>query len=728
MAANNAYMLWRQFSGQPRVSKGIEGPGYRAQGQERTVDLSGPSVASRLADFANTATQAFVGFQKQQYQEADEKVQAFMKDKTVDEYRQAMKDGNVPFQDDTVAMSVLHNKAAYTSALQVEQDVEDQIQQGKFKDFNEADEYRVKALNNARKQYAGQFGVTEDNPAFNAGFDRDQERRRETLLRLQTNVTNKRLAQEAMMVAKTDMVAPLPEVLQGFGAEGAAKYIVFQATQADKTGLARSDADKLALVQHGIESIVDLKGGADVLERLGAEELEIGGTKAKLRDLMGGGKFDLAVTKARTAEFERDGQAFVQQEANYTDWISKRDSASASKNLETVLAANKGQRTPQVERASAVLSHIKRLEEHDAQVQATALAKAQEDAVRQRGAIQTLGGILAGSITGGVDTSPEGLGLKNRDELVQVERTILDNIPDGPQKDQAILKLATTVPNGYAFKAVKGIVDGAEMDWEVMQSQINSGNKDVKVPGSVERAIALTKIEPTALLAANGGKQPSFMKAVESAARIGFTPAQVAQSQAAWKALPEKERTAKIASLSKTPTFAKTGLPLTASNVETLQTSAGVYMSLGLDPDSAMRMADQDFRDQNVVFPNKAGAVHKSFFQFDGSRTTFDAGKATFDTILGETTKGWGVDTDRAFVDYDPQAQVARVRNVMTGETRVVTQQDLRALYEKGAKAAGEAQLKETKKTIQKESQRQKKRSEITPDDIAAAAGVGTVR
>ncbi|MEI2606508.1 hypothetical protein V8O11_22320 [Erwinia aphidicola] len=728
MAANNAYMLWRQFSGQPRVSKGTEAPGYRAQAQERTVDMSGPSVASRLAEFANTATQAFTQYQQNRYKEADDKVQAFMKDKTVDEYRQAMKEGNVPFQDDAVAMSVLHNKAAYTSALQIETDVEDQIKQGKFKTFEEADDYRVKALNNARKQYAEQFGVDSNNPAFNAGFDRDQERRRETLLRLQTDVTNKRLAQEAMLVAKTDMVAPLPEVLKGFGPEGAAKYIVFQATNADKTGLARTDADKLALVQHGIESIVDMKGGADVLEQLGGQEIEIAGQKSKLRDLLGGGKFDLAVTKARTAEFERDGTAFVQQEANYTDWIGKRDSASAAKHLETVLATDRGVRTPQVERAQAVLSHIKRLEEHDAQVQAQALAKMQEDATRQRGAIQTLGGILAGSITGGVDTSPEGLGLKNRDELVQVERTILDNIPEGPQRDAAILKLATTVPNGYAFKAVKGIVDGAEMDWEVMQSQINSGNKDVKVPGSVERAIALTKLEPTALLAANGGKQPSFMKAVESAARIGFTPAQVAQSQAAWKALPEKERTSKIAALSKTPTFAKSGLPLTASNMETLQTSAGVYMSLGLDPDAAMRMADQDFRDQNVVFPNKAGAVHKSYFQFDGSRTTFEAGKATFDTILGETVKGWGVDADRAFVDYDPNTQTARVRNVMTGETRTVTQQDIRQLYEQGAKKAGEAQLKETQKTIQKESQRQKKRSEITTDDIAAAAGVGTVR
>ncbi|UCR91165.1 putative internal virion protein C [Ralstonia phage RpT1] len=723
---NSAYMMWRQFSPSPRVSKGTEAPGYRAQAVEQTVDMRGRNTASILADFANNATQAFNTASKVVTTNADNKVQDWMKDKTVEQYRAEMKAGNVPFQDDPVAMSVLHNKAAYTSALQVEQEVEEQITQGKFKTFEEADEFRIKALNTARGKYAEQFNLTADNPAFKAGFDRDQEKRREVLLKLQTDVTNKRLQQEGMTVAATDLIAPLPEILSGYGPEGAAKYIMQTTAMHDRTGLARTDADRLTLIGKAVDSLSASKGGADVLEQLGAQTINYGGKDVALRDLMGGGKFDLAVIQARQAENARDGDRFVKQEADYSAWMANKDDTAAQKHIETLLKESRGVKTPEVTRGMEVLSFIKKKQEFEAQQAREQYAVQLEKQGRIQGAVRTLSGVLSGTITGGVSADPDGLGLKDREELVAAEKMIVEGLPEGAQRDTAILRLAGTVPNGYAFKAVKGIVEGAERDWEVMLSQINSGKADVKVPPSVERMQALAKIDPTAAYAVNNGKKPGFMTAIEAGARIGVTPAEVAVSENAWKQLPEKERNTRTQALSKSLTGMN--LPLTQRNVDTLKTFAGHYMALGLSADAAGKQAEQDFRDQNEVFGKGNGAVHKSFFQFDGSRTSFEAGRAAFGNILAETRNGWQVDEGRTIIDYNPDSQTASIRNVMTGESRPVTQDDVRARYKFDAEKAQKASKAEVDKTIKKESQRQKQRSEVTAEDVAAAAGVGTVR
>ena len=725
-SANSAYMMWRQFSPVPRVSKGVEAPGYRAQAVQQTVDMRGRSTAGILADFANNATQAFSTVEKVRNDNANSTVQDWMKDKTVDEYRTAMKDGQVPFQDDTLAMSVLHNKAAYTAALQVEQDVEDQIQQGKFKDFNEADEFRIKALNAARGKYAEQFNLTPDNEAFKAGFDRDQEKRRDVLLRLQTDVTNKRLQQEGMVVAATDLIAPLPEVQAAYGAEGTAKYILQTVSMHDKTGLARTDADRLTLIGKAVDSLSASRGGADVLEQLGNQSINYGGKDVQLRDLMGGGKFDLAVIQARQQENARDGERFVQQEANYSQWMASKDDTALTKHIEGLLKESRGVRTPEVNRATEVLGFVKRKQEQDAELAREQYATQLEKQGRIQGAVRTLSGVLSGSITGGISADPDGLGLKDREELVAAEKMIVDGLPEGPQRDTAILKLSTTVPNGYAYKAVKGIVDGAERDWAIMTSQINSGKPDVKVPDSVARVQALAQIDPSAAYAVNGGKAPEYMTAIEAGARIGVTPADVAVSQAAWKALPEKERNTRVQGLSKS--LSRMEVPLTQKNVETLQTLAGHYMALGVPADAAAKQAEQDFKDQNVVYGKGNGAVHKSFFQFDGSRQTFEAGKNAFDGILTETRNGWGVDESRTMIQYDPDKQTAVVRNVMTGEARPVTQEDVRARYKVDAEKAAKANKESVDKTIKQEVQRQKQRSEVTPEDVAAAAGVGIVR
>ncbi|UXQ84889.1 putative internal virion protein C [Ralstonia phage 10RS306A] len=727
MSANSAYMMWRQFSPSPRVSKGVEAPGYRAQAVQNTVDMRGRSTAGILADFANNASQAFNTYNKVQSDEASNKVQDWMKDKTVDEYRAEMKAGNVPFQDDQVAMAVLHNKAAYTAALQVEQDVEDQIQQGKFKDFNEADTFRIKALNTARGKYAEQFNLTPDNEAFKAGFDRDQEKRREVLLRLQTDVTNKRLQQEGMTVAATDLIAPLPEVMQSFGAEGAAKYIMQTTAMHDKTGLARTDADRLTLIGKAVDSLSASKGGADVLEKLGAESISYGGQDVKLRDLMGGGKFDLAVIQARQAENARDGERFVKQEADYSSWMAGLDDTAAQKHIETLLKESRGVRTPEVNRATEVLGFIKKKQEFQAEQAREQYATQLEKQGRIQGAVKTLSGVLSGTITGGVSADPDGLGLKDREELVAAEKMIVDGLPEGPQRDTAILRLASTVPNGYAFKAVKGIVDSSERDWELMQAQIASGKADVKVPPSVERVQNFMKLgEGSSVLAVNNGKPPAYWSAIEAGTRIGVTPADVAVSQAAWKALPEKERNTRMQALTKP--LSNMNVPLNQRNVETLQTFAGHYMAMGLSPESAAKQAEQDFRDQNEVFGKGNGVVHKSFFQFDGSRNSFAAGRTAFDGILAETRNGWGVGEERTMLDYSPDTQQVSIRNVMTGESRPVTQDDVRAKYKYDAEKAQQASKAAVDKTIKQESARQKARSEVTAEERAAAAGVGTVR
>jgi len=698
MSATNAYQTWRQFSGGQKASPGSAGPSYQAQQIGRDVSV-GPSVAGQLAEFASQAANLYGTYTKVKTDEADTRVDDWMKGKTITEYRAEMAAGNVPFQDDKLAMGVLHNKSAYMMALQVESDIEGHITQGKYKTVEEADKARVDALGAARGEYALTMGISPDDKAFKTGFDRDDSRRRETLLRLQTDVTNKRLQAEAKIISKSEMIAPLPEVISGMGPQKGAQYIISTSRQAGELGQVRSDSDSLELISHAMESLQDTPGGYQTLQALGAETVPFGGSAVTLRDVFGGGKFDLLVAKAQQQEHARNGNRFVALQAELNTAAATNDDVGLRSISNRLLKESSGMMTPEVEQVQATLRHVQQKQQKEAAIAQQQLAEQMATDTRLNAAMVTLGGVITGQLDGaGVSTNYSDLGLGDRAERSLVEQRLIEGFPEGPRRDAAILKLAATVPDGYAANAIKGQVDRSNADWQVLVSKINAGADpaSLQLSDGINRVRALAEVDQSSLYGAT--EKPAFMTALEIGAQLGIDPLQVASAEAKWKALPEKQRTDTTKLLGNE--VLKLKIPMSTQNQDTLRTLAGQYMMFGMEPATAVKEAGKDFAKQHVIFSGNS-AVHKSFFALQGSESSVDAGKATFEVIRKEGMKALGIEDDkRLFIQYDKSTQRVLLRNLSTGDSLPVTQQELRDRYAKMAEVAATKKAKDTRTVI----------------------------
>lgn len=698
MSANNAYQTWRQFSGGQKASPGSTGPSYQAQ-QIGTAVKVGPTVASQLSEFAAQAANVYGTYAKVKADNTDAKVEDWMKGKTITEYREAMAAGKVPFQDDTLAMSVLKNKSAYMLALQVESDIESKITEGKYKTVEEADKARVDALGAARGEYALSLSVSPDDPAFKSGFDRDDARRRESLIRLQTDVTSKRKAAEAKIIAKAEIVAPLPQVIKGMGPEKGAQYIISTSRQANELGQTRSDTDSLELISHAMDSLQDTPGGYQTLQALGAETVPFGGAAVALRDVFGAGKFDLLVAKAQQQEHARDGSRFVSLQAELNTAAATNDDVGLRSISNRLLKESGGLMTTEVEQVQVTLRHVQQKQQKEAAVAQQQLAAQIATDTRLNAAMVTLGGVITGQLDGaGVSTNYSDLGLEDRAERSKVEQRLIEGFPEGPRRDAAILKLAATVPDGYAANAIKGQVDRSNADWQVLVSRINAGAdpSSLKLSDGINRVRALAEVDQSSLYGA--AEKPAFMTALEIGNQLGIDPIQVASAEAKWKALPEKQRNDTNKLLGNE--VLKLKIPQSTQNQEVLRTLAGQYMMFGMEPATAVKEAGKDFAKQHVIFSGNS-AVHKSFFALQGSEASVDAGVATFEVIRKEGMKTLGVDdAKRLFIQYDKATQRVLLRNLSTGDSLPVTQQELRDRYSVMAKEAEAKKAKDTRQVI----------------------------
>lgn len=701
-AVGSSYMMWRQFSGGQKTPGQTGLVGYQAQSVRPDVSYK-DNLMGQLFQFAKSAGTLYTDVQANQSAEADRKVQDFMKDKTVAEYSQVMRDGKVPFQDDPLAMSVLRNKAAYTHSLQIEQGVENAIQAGKYKTVQEADDARLAALNGGLPEAAKMFNTDPTDKAFLAGFFRDQERRRNVLSTMQTAVTDKRLRDEAMSQAKVELIAPLPEVMANFGPEGTATYVKNTVRNAIQTGQIREPGKALELVSAVMDQLPDMKGGAKTLEALGKHEFEFGGKDVALRDIFGAGKFDLMINQASQKEIRRDAQRFSDMTGSVTDMVIRGDDNGLISLKNKLIAESKGEMTSEIQMVEQNLDHVRKKNAYQAQQLAEANAIALEQQQRQQAAMGTLGGIISGTVDPfGVATSAHDLGLKNEQERNQVEQALIEGLPEGPQRDQGLLRLASVVTDGFASRALTGAVQRADVDWQLYLNRVSNG-ETADVPTSVTRVNGLAKIDETALL--QSGVKPKFLGALQAAERLGVAPEAVAVGAAAFKKLPEKEQTNLMKQidnrLGNSP-----GLPLNTLNRETVKALAGNYLSLNLPAEQAVKLATEDFKRQSVILGDQV-AVNKSFFAVNGSKDSVEAGTNLFSQVLDETRTKLSIkDKDNMILTYDPQKQTVMVRNLITGDAQPISQSDLRGRYQKDAAKAQEAKQKATTDAVAAEAKR----------------------
>lgn len=710
--ANSAYMLWRQFSGEAKAAPRTNLDQFRPGQQQGEVHM-GPNMGDQLRSFVNSAGDFFNANAKlkaEEEKQADKRVTSWMSQHTMQEYRQKMREGNVPFQNDQVAMDILHNNAAYGVALEVEEAIQNKVKAGEFKTIEEAESARIEALNGARSEYALSMGISPDGKAFVSGFDRQAEERRKMLVSLQQDVTDKQLRTQAKIAARSTILAPLTDdFVKNVSPETTAAYVVNTVKNQQTLGQIRSDADAAEVMAAAVESLKGTAGGAAALKALGQQEFELYGQKAKLRDHLGGGVFDAAVIGALDREQQIDSERQGGLNVKLIGLQRSNDIGGLVALRNDLHMESGGKMTSDIRTVDATIksTEAKLMRENAAAMEQH--AKNVEKLSRRGQVMETYRQFVAGDLD---MVSPDGkdLGAKDAAEAREFQQDFLNTIQDPQEKFRAAVKLAGWDKDGFAANALKSQDMEASAAWDQFVAKLSRGDTTATVPEKVTAMQELYQGNPEQFTMVY--KDPAYIQALELGKATGASPQDVAMSQVAWGKLKDDAKKEATKELQKA--VQKVG-PYNAGYVnESLKVLSAPYLQMGMPPETAVKYGKQQFEKQVVRVLD--APIHKGFFQVSDDPRSFEQGRTIFDGLLGEARKTIGDPRDSmTAISFDQTNQLVRIHNLQTGEVAQVTKGDLtdkaQVLAEEAEKksaAAMEKQIKDSRSETAKNKAQQK--------------------
>lgn len=660
-SANAAYMLWRQFSGEAKAPAGMKLQGPTAQRQQVSIQR-GTSDSEALADFAGTMQDFFKYGEKKHKEEVDPKVKAWMASHTMEEYQQKMREGNVPFQNDKVAMDILHNQAAYNLALQTEEGIQAEIKKGTYKTMEEADKARVDALNGARNEYILSMGISPDNKAFSTGFNRDDQTRRATLMSLQTDVTDKYLRTQAKTQVQADLLAPLTEdFVKAAPGKVTSTYIANTVKRAETMGQIRSDADKVETYSKAMDALQGMTGGADAINELGNHEVELYGVKASLRTHLGGGVFDQAVLKARQTEQQQSSERQGKLGATLMSLQNKADVNGLLALRNNLEAESGGKMTGDIQAVDQTIQYVNRKMQADNAAMATKLEKEREKQLQMFTGVQGLNKLISGD--GLVSPDGKDLGFKDEAQAREGEEYLLNSIADEGERLQTAMKLAGVRRDGFAANALKAWGSQADAAWTQYQNKLQRGEQGLEVPPNVQRMVNLYDSNPEAFTMLNPDSK--YIAAVEAGRNIGASMEDIARSQAEWGKLPKDVK--KAAEDAMTLQVSKVTSQDPAYVAESMRALTGPLLTMGVAPVDAVKMARASFDRQHEKI--NGYPIHKGFFQVTGDRESYSAGLQSFNELQPKVLESIGNPKGSSLAYwYDGANQSVIAFNLQTGQ------------------------------------------------------------
>lgn len=693
-SANNAYMMWRQFSGEARPTAGQQRSGLRAVQHQAPIN-TGPSTAqaldaalNSLAGFAKTYQEGV----KREEQDADTRVKAWMRTKTVEEYRKDIRESNTPFQDDPIAMAALHRNSAAALAFEVEEQIQNQVKQGKFKTPEEADRARIEALGAAKSEwFLSGMADGKYEKAFQTGFDLQQDERRSLIQRLQQDVTDQNLRKQALIGVNTSLSAPLtPEAIAAGGPQFAADYIVRTLDQAQLTGLIRSPEEYMQALNHGLQNLQGVAGGADVLTALGDREVNLLGQKGKLRDFLGGGAFDAAVLKARDQENAQNSTRYGQFQKTVLDLTRNGDLPGVEKLIALREQESGGKTTNEIESLYRARASI--IEARDREI-----AKLNEKVTKENEEtgqlFEGMNGIRQFLEGGLVSKDYKDLGFKDAAQGRKGEKLILDSIEDPREKITTAIKLAGKFPDGFSANVLQELNDTGKRQFELYVTQVANGNQNAVVPPQVQNLTAVYENDPIAFGMAF--KDAPYVDLHAAGKEVGLPLADMVKSKVKWDALP-KDRKAE-AEKELTKALGKFSGGQESYIDKSVRGVAANLMAAGLSAPTAVETAMDRFKKQHVEIGG--GMIHKSFFS-DNSKdaTASEFAEGLFNkTVLPRLKESIGNPEHSALI-YSPTDRSIWVTDLTTG-SRV--QYSREQMLEESEKAAEEQRLKANLKQTQ---------------------------
>lgn len=172
-------------------------------------------------------------------------------------------------------------------------------------------------------------------------------------------------------------------------------------------------------------------------------------------------------------------------------------------------------------------------------------------------------------------------------------------------------------------------------------------------------------------------KDAPYVSALEAGRAIGASMEDIARSQGEWKKLPKDAKKAAEDAIS--VQIAKSTAQDPSYVEQSLRVLAGPLMTMGVNPEEAVRMARDSFDKQHEKV--NGYPIHKGFFQVTGDRESYSAGLQSFNELLPKLKESIGNPSGSAMAFwYDGTNQSVIAYNLQTGQqSSPVTRGELQA-------------------------------------------------
>lgn len=712
---NTAYQVWRQFAPGEKVS-GVR-PASQLRISAPEIPLSTPlsDSFSALRQAAGQVLNTNLRGQAIEAEVSKQKAENWMKSVSPEEFRRVAQEGNLPFQDDPIAMSRLRYLHGMNAGVAVQNQIAANIQSGHYRDDLDAEgnvitsasskavEDYYAQMKSMRTDIAKTVGFAEDDTALTNGMFRDAERQISTITGLQTQETDRRNRAQAKILHSSGRNALLSQAVTQ-SPEFAAGVAEDSWKQGYETGVYKDLPELLKDVGATLDQVAGKPNGLQTIDRL--LTAKVPGTSQTVRDFYDGDELENFRQKALNHQIKTDAEANLNwnvQVQNLQDdpngltglFQLHQEEMQRSGGSETVRSRQLTQEISQKKHTLAVQAAKLQTENAKAQLQGARVAVLTQEAGRY------LSGNFDAQTYEVMPKDPE-LGAYTKEDALLMERGLLERYQGQPEK---LLKLASYMPNGYIANTIKDYWKDTTASMEVDASRISKRlmrPEDVKEPTALASMETLKKADPLAFRKVIGGDTEAIAKldTLEALKDMGLGYKDMVLGQANWHKLDEKERKHQVNQIKRT-LLDESISPKYIGKNDSLKNLAGSeyaqtymrtmtngLMTLGIPQEEALKKADAAFAKTHVGlngFP-----IPSSFFSAIQSDDQVNIGMDLLGEALTSYAKSQGVREQDVIPDYNQAAGTVGLR--APGKISLEIRQDS---LQQGATAIAEKRRKE---------------------------------
>ena len=449
-----------------------------------SINPKGVTTSKEQVDWADAAWKAAngaLGLFEVRKQASYAKADKYLRDHSIEQYRKAMAQGSIPFQDDPLAMQRLkynHGKIVFQLA---QQDFLSKVQRGDYINLEpqEVDAKHYQYIRSSMQEVKDSFPMfnPEDDYWFNQGFYSQSPKTRLSAVLKNTQVTNDALVKESIIQTKAR--------IKGLVNSGATPDQVLGAIDQAKVQL----GNRMSIEQTSdfVKDILNTAGqsqnGVQVLNAL--RNYKIPGADVTFEDYIGKDSYDAAIIKANSFKLRSNAAQTYLTQDKVESLVSNGDQVSIKALRDAAVVKSGNRITPQVQYLNQAYLRARRINQ-------TKNGQALKD---QAIAYQSTSyaGWLNSFIQGHPNTPTEEWIRQNAcpnltaNQRKLIQQQVVQKILMSGNKDDINKLLNAMSSVGAPYEARDTLANVLKNQYQDIQSQIFNAVKTGKIPVAVDQ-------------------------------------------------------------------------------------------------------------------------------------------------------------------------------------------------------------------------------------------------